>query len=326
LFIAQLADGLVERGHDVLVYANGESQVSGELRWCYPESEWPQRPEAHSALKSVDHGAWSVRDAAERRVDLIHLNDAIHIPLSRFVATPMIHTLHHPHEPDLTRLYERFPDVHYVAISRSQSSAEPLARISTIHHGIELADYTYRDRKDDYVCFLGRMAPVKGPHLAIAAARRGGVAIKLAGEIQPVYQKYWDTEVAPLLDGTEAEYVGEADASAKNDLLSRARALLFPIQWEEPFGLVMVEAMACGTPVLAFSTGSVPEVIEDGITGRICDDLDDMAEWSRDPRIDPYDCRRRVERHFSLDIMVDAYEALYRTIVGGTCLPQRHSA
>ena len=189
LFIAQLADGLVARGHRVLVYANGASTVAGELRWCYPEADWPPRPEAHSALKSIDHGAWSLHDAAREAVDIVHLNDAIHIPLSRFVTPPMVHTLHHPHEPDLTSLYARFPDVSYVAISESQRSAEPLDRISTIHHGIQLSDYVYRDRKDDYVCFLGRMAPVKAPHLAIEAARRAGVRIKLAGEIQPVFQR-----------------------------------------------------------------------------------------------------------------------------------------
>jgi glycosyltransferase involved in cell wall biosynthesis len=326
LFIALLAAGLVARGHDVIVYANGASKVSGELRWCYPEADWPPRPEAHSALKSIDHGTWSLHDAFEEDVDIVHLNDAIHLPVSRFLGMPIVQTLHHPHEPELTSLYARFPDVTYVAISESQRLAEPLARISTIHHGIQLNEYTYQAEKDDYVCFLGRMAPVKAPHLAIEAARRAGVRIKLAGEIQPVFQEYWDKEVSPLIDGRVVEYVGEADQQTKNDLLANSQALLFPIQWEEPFGLVMVEAMACGTPVLAFPTGSVPEVIVDGINGRICDDLDEMAEWARDPRVDPADCRRHVERYFSLDVMVDAYEALYRTLVGGSCVPQRHSA
>jgi len=242
------------------------------------------------------------------------------------VPVPMLHTLHHPHEDELTSLYRRFPDLSYVAISHAQRAAELLPQMTVIHHGIELSDYRYRDTKDDYVCFLGRMAPVKAPHLAIAAARQAGVRIKLAGEIQPVFQSYWDEEVAPLVDGTDVEYVGEADPEAKNDLLGNARALLFPIQWEEPFGLVMVEAMACGTPVLAFPTGSVPEVVEDGVSGRICEDLDEMAEWIRNPGVDPLDCRHHVERHFSLDAMVDAYEALYRSLAGGSRVPHRHSA
>jgi len=326
LFIAQLADGLVARGHDVLVYANGASRTSGELRWCYEEADWPPRPEAHSALKSIDHGSWSLRNALDDRADVIHLNDAIHIPLARFVPLPMLHTLHHPHEDELTGLYRRFPDISYVAISHAQRAAELLPKMAVIHHGIQLSDYRYQGTKDDYVCFLGRMAPVKGPHLAIAAARQAGVRIKLAGEIQPVFQSYWDEEVAPLVDGTDVEYVGEADPQAKNELLGNARALLFPIQWEEPFGLVMVEAMACGTPVLAFPTGSVPEVVEDGVSGRICEDLDEMAEWIRNPGVDPLDCRHHVERHFSLDVMVDAYEALYRSLAGGSLVPHRHSA
>ena len=326
LFIAQLTDGLVARGHDVLVYANGASRVSGELRWCYEEPDWPPKPEAHSALKSIDHGTWSIRDAMDSHVDIIHINDAIHVPLARFVDIPMLHTLHHPHEPELTSLYERFPEVSYVAISRAQRAAELLPKMTVIHHGIQLADYTCQETKDDYVCFLGRMAPVKGPHLAIAAARQASVRIKLAGEIQPVFREYWDEQVAPFVDGSDVEYVGEADPHAKNELLGNARALLFPIQWEEPFGLVMVEAMACGTPVLAFPTGSVPEVVEDGVNGRICEDLDEMSEWIRNPAVDPLDCRRHAERHFSLDAMVDAYETLYRSLAGGSWVPHRHSA
>ena len=318
LFLADLAEGLVERGHDVTVYANGASRVSCEVRWCYPDADWPPRPESHNALKSLDHGAWALQDAMDEPFDLIHLNDVMHIPLSRFVSIPTVYTLHHPHEPDLTRLYERYPDIWYVAISRAQCVREPLPKISTIHHGIRIENYTYQPKKEDYVCFLGRMAPVKGPHLAIDAARRAGVRLKLAGEIQPVFREYWEREVAPFVDGWQIEYVGEADHTLKNDLLSNARALLFPIQWQEPFGLVMTEAMACGTPVLALRGGSVPEVIDDGVNGRICEDVEEMAEWARDPRVDPFECRRDAERRFSVDVMVDAYEALYRAGVAGS--------
>ena len=254
------------------------------MRWCYPEADWPPRPEAHSALKSIDHGAWSLHDAFEEEVDIVHLNDAIHLPLSRFLGMPIVQTLHHPHEPELTSLYARFPDVTYVAISESQRLAEPLARISTIHHGIQLNDYTYQAEKDDYVCFLGRMAPVKAPHLAIEAARRAGVRIKLAGEIQPVFQEYWDKAGLASHRRTGGRIRRRGGSADQERPPRESQALLFPIQWEEPFGLVMVEAMACGTPVLAFPTGSVPEVIADGINGRICDDLDEMAEWARDPR------------------------------------------
>jgi glycosyltransferase involved in cell wall biosynthesis len=315
LFLADLAEGLVERGHDVIVYANGASQVACDVRGIYTDAEWPLQSPSQGALKSVVHGSWAFHDAAKSDVDLIHVNDSIHVPLSRFVSIPVVHTLHHPHEPELTSLYQLFPHVSYVAISRAQCRLEPLPHISTIHHGLRLSNYTYRDSKQDYVCFLGRIAPVKAPHLAIEAAQRAGVRLKIAGEIQPIFRSYFDEQIAPHLDGWQVEYVGEADLAAKNDLLSNARALLFPIQWEEPFGLVMAEANACGTPVLAFQAGSVPEVIEDGVNGRICEDVEEMAEWARDPCVDAFTCRRRAEQHFSIDVMVDAYEALYRGVL-----------
>ena len=174
LFIADLAEGLTERGHDVTVYGNGASTVSCEVRSCYPDADWPPRPGANLTLKSLDHGSWALRDVLDDDFELIHLNDAIHVPLSRFLPIPAVYTLHHPHEPELTSLYARYPDIFYVAISDAQGIREPLCRIRTIYHGIRITKYAYQERKDDYVCFLGRMAPVKAPHLAIEVARRAG--------------------------------------------------------------------------------------------------------------------------------------------------------
>jgi glycosyltransferase involved in cell wall biosynthesis len=174
-----------------------------------------------------------------------------------------------------------------------------------------LADYTFSDKKDDYVAFLGRMAPCKGPHLAIEAAVLAGVRLKLAGEIQPVFRDYWEEQVLPRIDGRQIEYVGEADLAVKNALLSRARALLFPIQWEEPFGLVMIEAMACGTPVLAFAGGAVEEIIRDGRNGWICRDAADMAAHLASLDIRPAACREFVATDFSVDRMADQYLKVY---------------
>ncbi|HEX5474719.1 MAG TPA: glycosyltransferase family 4 protein [Vicinamibacterales bacterium] len=317
LFIAHLAEGLCARGHDVVVYANGESRVACEVRSCYPQADWPPDPEANLALKSIDHAAWAIADVRTDHFDAVHLNDASTVPLSRFTDVPCVYTLHHPHVPSLSTLYQRYPEVDYVAISDAQRRCESGIKIQTIYHGLRIDDYAFEDRKEDYVCFLGRMAPVKAPHLAIAAARLAGVRLKLAGEIQPVFREYWDCAVAPGIDGHQIEYIGEADHAVKVDLLANARALLFPIQWEEPFGLVMIEAMACGTPVLALHGGAVDEVVVDGENGRLCDDVEEMAEWAADPLVDPYRCRRDAERRFSLERMTGDYEALYRRLARG---------
>jgi glycosyltransferase involved in cell wall biosynthesis len=193
-----------------------------------------------------------------------------------------------------------------------------MPRMTVVPHGIPVSDYVFSGEKDDYVAFLGRMAPCKGPHLAIDAARRAGVRIKLAGEQQPVFREYWEKEIVPRLADPMVEYIGEADFETKNALLSRARALLFSIQWEEPFGLVMIEAMACGTPVIAFPGGSVAEVVSDGINGWICRDVDEMAECIKALDIPARRCRDYVEARYSVSTMTDAYVDLYSRALAGT--------
>jgi len=319
LFIANLASGLHARGHQVTVYANGDSKLPCTVKWRYEHSDWPLRDSVRAELKNCDHTAWAVADAAAN-VDILHLNDIVGVPFTRFIDLPVVLTLHHPHEPALSEQYERYPDIDYVAIGAWLAGRETMPRLHVVHHGIPIADYTFSSVKDDYVAFLGRIAPCKAPHLAIAAARRAGVRLKIAGEIQPIFQEYWDTKVAPQVDGDQIEYVGEADPAGKNALLSRARALLFPIQWEEPFGLVMIEAMACGTPVLAFAGGAVEEIVQNGVNGWICSDVDDMARRLADLPSSAK-CRESVARRFTVDHMVDRYLALYERL-----LPARHAA
>jgi glycosyltransferase involved in cell wall biosynthesis len=315
LFIANLALRLKRRGVDVVVYTNGASTIDVEKRWLYSDPEWPLRGDIYDNLKDIAHTSWAVKDAAADSCDVIHLNNAPGLANSRFVKIPFVYTIHHPHENDLSEFYERFPDVHYVTISDFQRQNENLPHVRTIHHGVDANACKVIEEKQDYLAFLGRIAPIKGTHIAIDVAKRAGIPLRIAGEIQPVYQEYFNTQIKPHIDGKFIQFAGEVDVKAKNELLSKARALLFPIQWNEPFGLVMIEAMACGTPVLAFPGGSVSEIVRDGVSGWICKSADEMVDKARSIGVAPSVVREYLEQNFSLDAMADRYLELYQEIV-----------
>lgn len=319
LFIAQLATGLQKARLDVVVYANGESCAGTETRWLFPKAEWPIRGEVYDNLKDLNHTTWAVKDAV-RTCDLIHINNAPGLICSRFIHRPCVYTIHHPHIAELSEFYSYFPDVNYVTISDFQRHQETMAHLQTIHHGLDLTQYRYREKKQDYLAFLGRIAPIKGPHLAIHAAKKAGMPLKIAGEIQPMFRNYFEAEIRPHLDGKFIEYIGEADLAAKNELLGNARAMLFPIQWDEPFGLVMLEAMACGTPVLALPGGSVREVIENGVNGFICQSVDEIAARACEVgrAIAPAMVRQHVQERYSLEHMAARYVKLYQSILAAS--------
>ena len=314
LFISHLAEGLHRRGVEVGVYCNGESTVGVEKYSCYPHAEWPLSTETSGMLKELDHLSWSIEDAA-KRFDLIHINSAPAITYARHVETPFVCTLHHPYEHALTRMYERYPEISYVAISDHQAHEHATLKATTIHHGIDMTKYELQTTKEDYLCFLGRIAPIKGVHTAIEIAKRAGIPLKIAGEIQPIFQDYFDSEIKPHLDGHFIEYVGEADLEMKNQLLGRSRGLLFPIQWKEPFGLVMIEAMACGTPVFALPGGAVEEVVQNGSSGAVRTSAAELAAAVTSTTYSPQAIREWVEERFSVDIMVDRYIELYRGVL-----------
>jgi glycosyltransferase involved in cell wall biosynthesis len=320
LFVANLAKGLTARGHDVTVYGNGESRLPCRIKWRYPNTDWPVDDEVRVNLKNADHTAWAIADAA-RSSDLVHINDIVGVPFTRFIDQPIVLTIHHPPDAVLSEQYARYPDISYVAVGAWLASREAMPRIQVVHHGVALEDYVCADRREDYVAFLGRMVPCKGPHLAIEAARRAGVRLKLAGEIQPAFRSYWEQLVAPNIDGRQIEYIGEADHALKNELLSRARALLFPIQWEEPFGLVMIEAMACGAPVLAFKGGAVSEIVQNGVNGWICHGIADMVGRLSSDLPASAACRAFVGSRFSIERMVDGYLATYNRLISHRCGP-----
>jgi glycosyltransferase involved in cell wall biosynthesis len=315
LFVANLAEGLADAGHEAVVYAVRRSTVKCEVRGWYDEPQWPPDANEPARFRNHVHTARAIRDAIADGFDIIHVQDAVAVPLSLFASAPMVYTLHHPHEPELTQLYQQFPQISFVAISRFQQAREPLARIRTVYHGIRAESFAVVPRKQPYLSFLGRIAPVKGVHVAIDVAKACGIPLKIGGEIQPLFRDYWERCVRPHVDGKFIEYVGEVDHRHKQELLANSLAFLFPIQWNEPFGLVMIEAMACGTPVLALRGGAVEEVVANGISGWVCDSAAELAEKASAPAISPNECRRYMEQRFSLSRMVCEYVRLYRDLL-----------
>jgi glycosyltransferase involved in cell wall biosynthesis len=312
LFLGNLAKALQKQGHEVVVYSNGESEVPVETRWLYPRDKWPIKGEFSETLMEINQAAWAIEDAADS-CDIIHINNVFGLPHSRFLNIPFVYTIHHDHDPATSEFYSHYADVHYVTISDFQREREIMPNLRTIHHGIDLSCYRYQEKKQPYMSFLGRIAPMKGAHVAIEIAQRTGIPLKMAGEIQPVFRGYYETEIKPHIDGKLIEYLGEADLALKNELLGNSIAFLFPIQWNEPFGLVMIEAMACGTPVLALAEGSVPEIICNGVNGYACDSVDEMVTRARNAEswICPATVRHYAEQNFSMERMAAEYAALY---------------
>ncbi len=314
LFIANLAEGLQRLDMDVTVYTNGESAVNADVRWIYPKHEWPLSSELAGTTKEVDHNSWAIAEA-DRDCDVIHVNSALAVPLSRLTTKPVVCTLHHPYEAALSELYGRHNEVSYVAISEYQALQHASLMPRVIHHGIDMSRYRFVGQKQPYVCFLGRICPIKGTHNAIEIARRAGIPLKIAGEIQPIYREYYETRIKPHIDGRFIEFLGEADHALKCELLSNATALLFPVEWEEPFGLAMIEAMACGTPVIAFPGGAVEEIVENGISGRVCRNVEEAASALQTNTFHPYIVRQWAEKRFSADAMAQQYRRLYSELL-----------
>jgi glycosyltransferase involved in cell wall biosynthesis len=310
LFVAHLAEGLQKAGIEVVLYTNGESTANVERRWIYNFAEWPIKGATRAWTKELNHTSWAINDAVN--CDIIHVQSFQGLAFSRNLNRQMVLTLHGPHDQSLSEYYEHYPEIQYVSISEDQRKQESMPKMCTIHHGIDLEIYRFVPKKQQYLSFIGRIAPVKGTHLAIEVAKRSGIPLKIAGEVQPANKEYFESKIKPQIDGRLVEYVGPADLEAKNELLGNSMAMLFPIQWKEPFGLVMLEAMACGTPVLAMPGGSVPEVVRDGVSGYICRSVREMVKRVHDMGTNPASVRRYVEDNFSIGKMVSKYVVLYQ--------------
>jgi glycosyltransferase involved in cell wall biosynthesis len=240
------------------------------------------------------------------------------LPFGNLVKTPTIHTLHGNFTNDNRQIFTHHAKQPYISISNAQRDSLALNYVSTVYNGINLEDYAFcaQPQNPPYLAFLGRFSPEKGPHHAIAIARAAGIPLKMAGKVDVVDRDFFEREIAPQIDGKQIEYLGEVNHAQKVELLQNATVTLFPITWREPFGLVMIESMATGTPVIGMNFGSVPEVIAHGKTGFVCQSYAQMAamipaalELSRQT------CRDHVANHFSVSQMVDGYEAAYRQLI-----------
>lgn len=310
-----LALGLAAAGHEVVLFATGDSTCPVPTLYSYPRA-LGTTASAEAELYHVEQ-AYAAFDG---KVDVIHDHTLVG-PLHRAShpgPTPIVTTVHGPFTAEMTRHYELIGQhAAIVAISSAQAASAPTVKVAAvIHHGVDLTHLPLGDGGGGYVAFLGRMNPDKGPHRAIAAARRAGVPVRLAAKMwEPAERRFFAEEVEPLLGG-DATYVGELGQDRKADFLGRAVALLNPIRWPEPFGLVMVEALACGTPVLAFAEGAAPEIVRPGVNGFICADEGEMAEAivrSRD--LDRGTCRAEAVARFGVGRMVADYVDLYHRLI-----------
>ena len=323
--IAVLTEELVRRGHEVLLCASGDSQTAAELHWVVPRSLRGAGLTNDSVQYAALHTASSLRHAGD--YDLIHNHNGppcdLGMAMSHVTDTPMLTTLHNQPYADTAFIWSAYRGW-YNTISRQQAhtlgSCLPNARYAGVaYNAIDVESFPFCAQKSDYALFMGRLSPEKAPHLAIRAARSAGWRVVLAGKVDaPTEVAYFESVVRPLLCDPNVEYVGEADASMKRELYAGAAAQLVPLLWEEPFGLVMIEAMAAGTPVLAFKRGAALELIVDGVTGFLVKDESEMAlALDKLDQINPAACREHVIRNFGVQAIADRYLQMYDLILSG---------
>jgi len=316
--VSLLADGLADAGHEVTLFASGDSKTRAELDYVF----------RRAPSERIGQTFWELQHALgcfkrDGEFDVVHDHTGLMgLAVGSLLQTPLVHTVHGPLTGHPGELYEQIvqmaPRAHLISVSMNQRKPKPdLPWIANVPNALDLSFYPYAPERGDYLLFLGRMSPDKGAHRAVSIALEAGLPLKIAGKCaEPAEQEYFDAMVRPHL-GSGREYVGEVSHGEKVELLRGARATLFPIEWEEPFGLVMIESMACGTPVVATRWGAVPEVIEHGRTGIIVDTWRDMiGALEEADRLEPGDLRRSVEQRFTPERMVADYVGAYELALG----------
>ncbi len=314
LVVGLLTNELVRRGHEVTLFASGDSVSLAKLESVHPRSFRSDPTVKEPAIYELLQLSWVYERANE--FDIIHSHIGYPtLAYAGLVKTPTVHTLHGIFTPDNEKIFVHARHQPFISISNSQR--EPRLNLNyaaTVYNGIDLSTYELNLKPEEppYLAFLGRISPEKGAHLAIEIAKRAGWRLKMAGKVDVVDVDYYEQAVKPLIDGEQIQYLGEANHVQKSALMGGAVATLFPITWREPFGLVMIESMATGTPVIALELGSTREVIVPGKTGFLCHSVDEaVAAVAQVGALDRRACRDHVEAHFSVQRMVDGYEAVY---------------
>ncbi len=315
--VSWLTEELVRQGHEVTLFASGDSQTQAELvtvcKMGLRLDDTCKDPFARHVLLVTEVSKRG------RQFDMIHSHlDYFLFPYLRHMRVRSVHTLHGRLDiPDLKPLYEEFSDMPLVSISNHQRG--PIERANwaaTVYHGLPEDMYSFTEKPQDYLLFLGRICPEKRPDRAIEIAKRLGMKLLIAAKVDPVDRKYYENQIKPLMQSKYVEYVGEVNDAQKNELIGNAKALVFPIDWPEPFGLVMIESLACGTPVIAFDCGSVPEVIDHGVTGFRVNTVDEAIEAITNiDAIDRRVCRDTFMERFTARKMAESYVSLYQQIL-----------
>jgi len=315
LIVSWLTEELVKRGHDVTLLASGDSRTSAKLIPIWPKSLWRARLSAPHAVFGL---LYEKLCQIHKEFDIIHDHCEFYTtPFSKFLKPPVISTIHHPIYEEMVILFKKFPNINYVAISKNQRQSAPGIKFAkTIYHGLPIKEYPFNEEPQDYLLWLSKIIPQKGPADAIEVAKKTGEKLIVSGVVPKEYQDYFNYRLQPMIDGTQIRFVGASDFNKKIELFRNAKALLYPIRRSEPFGLVVIEAMACGTPVIAYKEGSMRELIKDGETGFLVDSQEEMAEAIKKiGQIKRICCRRQIEKKFTHEKMVNKYEALYNTLL-----------
>jgi glycosyltransferase involved in cell wall biosynthesis len=322
LVASNITEELLKRGHDVYLVATGDAVTNAKLFPVFPESirQLPeaQDPRIRDAIKFIGVGK-ALEFLVKTDADILHNHLGWRLlPFLHLLKYPVVTTLHGPtNVPYVNFIHKKFTKDNFVSISNSQRNALlELNYVGTVYNGIDVKKLEFSDKPKDYFSFLGRMSPEKGPVQAIKIARMAGVKLKMAAKVDAVDLEYFKKEVEPLIDGKQIEFIGEIGPAEKSDFLKNSIGLIAPIQWEEPFGLFFVEAMACGAPVIACRRGSVPEIVKDKKTGFIIDTIEEGAEAVKNiDKISRTACRKHVEENFTIEKMVDGYEKIYKKIL-----------